>query len=102
MGLSKDKKLYVMFLIAHLYRGGAERVLSELSCNLPDNIEQVIVVYEKKITYPFKGKLRCLKSPTTSLSVWVRDCPAYVHSNNRLEYISKVKKNWLIENKLRS
>jgi glycosyltransferase involved in cell wall biosynthesis len=70
MNVSPNKK--IMFLIATLYQGGAERVLSELSCNLPDNIEQVIVVYEKKITYPFKGKLLCLKSPPNSLSVFIR------------------------------
>jgi len=70
MNVSPNKK--IMFLIATLYQGGAERVLSELSCNLPDNIEQVIVVYEKKITYPLKGKLLCLKSPPNSLSVFIR------------------------------
>ncbi|HHT9158384.1 MAG TPA: glycosyltransferase [Candidatus Brocadiaceae bacterium] len=58
----------IIFFIAHLSDGGAEKVLSELSCNFPNDIEQVIVLYEKKITYPYKGKLVSLDLPITSLS----------------------------------
>lgn len=70
MTISQNKK--VMFLSAHLSYGGAEKVLSELSCNLPDDIEQVIVLYEKEITYPYKGRLISLDSPITSLSFFNR------------------------------
>ena len=70
MTISQNKK--VMFLSAHLSYGGAEKVLSELSCNLPDDIEQVIVLYEKEITYPYKARLISLDSPITSLSFFNR------------------------------
>lgn len=62
----------IMFLIAHLSEGGAEKVLSEISCNFPDDIEQVIVLFEKKITFSCKGKLVSLESPTDSLSFFSR------------------------------
>jgi glycosyltransferase involved in cell wall biosynthesis len=61
-----------MFLCPHLSEGGAEKVLSELSCNFPDDIEQVIVLYEKKITFPHKGKLISLNSTATSLLFFTR------------------------------
>ncbi len=73
MSRYKSTKLKkVMFLCAHLSDGGAEKVLSELSCNLPIYIEQVIVLFEKKITYPYKGRLISFDSPTTSLSFFNR------------------------------
>lgn len=59
----------IMFLIAHLSDGGAEKVLSEISCNLPGDIEQVIVLYEKKIAYPHKGRCISLDLPVTSFSI---------------------------------
>lgn len=59
----------IMFLIAHLSDGGAEKVLSEISCNLPGDIEQVIVLFEKKVTFPYRGKLISLDLPVSSLSL---------------------------------
>src|SRR5439155_11127348 len=51
----------VMFLIPHLSGGGGERVLSDLSHGVGD--EAVLVVFEKKFSYPFKGRLISLDLP---------------------------------------
>ena len=46
-----------------LNEGGGERVVSELSLNLPDSIERVIVLFKKEVFYPYKGKLISLDIP---------------------------------------
>jgi len=51
----KSKK--VIFLAPLLAEGGGERVISELSLNLPENIEKVFVLFERKVDYPYKGRL---------------------------------------------
>lgn len=50
----------IIFLIPTLAGGGAERVVSELSCNMPADIEQHIVLFAPKIGYPHKSKLSSL------------------------------------------
>ncbi|MBI4122947.1 MAG: glycosyltransferase [Parcubacteria group bacterium] len=57
------QKKKILFLIPTLFRGGAERVISEVSLALPESMEPVIVVFEKKISYPYRGKLISLDSP---------------------------------------
>jgi hypothetical protein len=52
----------VAFIIGSLSGGGAERVISNLSLHLNDEIERYIVVYNcEKIGYPYKGNLIKLK-----------------------------------------
>lgn len=51
----KNKK--IIFLIPTLSMGGGERVISELSLNLPDSIERIIILFKKEIFYPYKGRL---------------------------------------------
>lgn len=48
----------VAFLIHFLRNGGAERVISNLSLNLPDNINRSIILYDASdITYQYGGNL---------------------------------------------
>ncbi|MEK7540628.1 MAG: glycosyltransferase [Patescibacteria group bacterium] len=47
----------IIFLIPTLSMGGGERVVSELSLNLPSSIERIIVLFKNDIFYPYKGKL---------------------------------------------
>ncbi|MDO8577333.1 MAG: glycosyltransferase [Candidatus Wildermuthbacteria bacterium] len=61
----------LLFLIATLYQGGGERVVSELSLNFPPEIETTILLYENKISYPFKGRLLNLNVPI-SLNFFLR------------------------------
>lgn len=51
-----------MFLIGTLSGGGAERVVSNLSQSLPDNVEKEIVLFGKnsKIDYPYSGNINYL------------------------------------------
>ncbi|HZX50254.1 MAG TPA: glycosyltransferase [Candidatus Paceibacterota bacterium] len=59
-------KKKVLFLIPTLAAGGAERVVSELSKHAPDHIELVLVVFEKKVSYEFRGRVESLAVPVTS------------------------------------
>ena len=53
----------IIFLIPTLSIGGGERVVSDLSLNLPDSIERIIVLFKNEIFYPYKGKLISLDIP---------------------------------------
>jgi glycosyltransferase involved in cell wall biosynthesis len=53
----------VLILIPTLAAGGAERVVSELSSWAPKEVDLVCVVFEKKIAYPFQGKIVSLNLP---------------------------------------
>lgn len=52
----------VIFIIGNLAGGGAERVVSNLSLNLPENLEKEIILYgeDSKVDYPYKGKITYL------------------------------------------
>jgi len=51
-----------MFLIGTLSTGGAERVVSNISMNLPTEIEKKIILFgnKAKIDYKYKGKIKYL------------------------------------------
>ncbi len=54
----------VIFFIPTLYGGGAERVVSELSCNMPNRVKQYIVVFENKAGYKHKAELIVINADT--------------------------------------
>ena len=57
----------IAFVIPTLRDGGAERVLSNMSINLDDNIDQRILVWDANdIDYPYKGELVDLDLPYSS------------------------------------
>lgn len=63
-------KKKVIFLIGTLSSGGAERVVSNLSMKLPDDIEKEIILFGDKATidYPYNGKVTFLdKAPSKGL-----------------------------------
>lgn len=47
----------VILIIPTLSMGGGERVASELSLNLPESIERIVVLFKNEVFYPYKGKL---------------------------------------------
>jgi glycosyltransferase involved in cell wall biosynthesis len=54
----------IVMVIPVLSTGGAERVVSNLSLNLPDEITRYIVLYDaSKISYPYKGTIINLNLP---------------------------------------
>jgi len=53
----KDREKKIIFFIPTLATGGAERVMSELSLNLPEDIEQFIVLFEDKVSYGHHAKI---------------------------------------------
>lgn len=52
-----------MFFSRSLEKGGGERILSELSLNLSDNIQRTIVLLGNEVSYSYKGKLITLGLP---------------------------------------
>lgn len=46
--------------------GGGERVVSEMSLNLPDSVERIIVLFKNEVFYPYKGKLISLDLPLSN------------------------------------
>jgi glycosyltransferase involved in cell wall biosynthesis len=60
----------VIFLIPHVFGGGGERVLSDLSGSLGG--ETVLVVFERRFSYPFTGRIISLDLPINRRSLWTR------------------------------
>ena len=57
--MNKEKKTAkIAFIINTLSNGGAERTISNITTNLPDEYEADIIVNDAEgTTYPFKGNL---------------------------------------------
>lgn len=92
------KKKKVLFLICHLAEDGAQRVLSELSCHLGDDIEQVLVMFENKVTYSIKDKAKCvvLDCPLTSNSFFARALN-FIQKIHRFRCVVKQEKpDWVV------
>lgn len=56
----------IIFLLPVWGGGGGEKVISDLSLNLPDTIEKIIVPFENKNYYPYKGKMISLDLPLST------------------------------------
>jgi len=61
----------LMMLVPHLSGGGGERIVADLSRNLRAD-ELVVVVFEKKFSYPYGGRLVSLDLPIQRDSVFTR------------------------------
>jgi len=62
----------IIFLIPTLSIGGGERVVSELSLNLPKSIEKTIVLFKEDISYPYKGKIISLGVNFSSKNIFLK------------------------------
>lgn len=58
------KKIFLF--IPTLSQGGCERAVSELSLRLPERLKLGIILFERKISYPFRGTLIDLHAPFSS------------------------------------
>jgi glycosyltransferase involved in cell wall biosynthesis len=56
----------IIFFLPTLSIGGGERVVSELSLNLPDSVDKTIVLFKNEVSYPYKGNLICLDIPLSN------------------------------------
>ncbi|QTL99721.1 glycosyltransferase [Iocasia frigidifontis] len=60
-------KKNIGIIIPTLSNGGAERVVSNLSCGLSENVNMKIILYDgSKIDYPYKGEIIDLNITTTN------------------------------------
>lgn len=51
----------ILFLITSLHKGGAERVLSNMSLNFPGEVESTVLLNRKyEDDYPFRGEIRTI------------------------------------------
>ncbi len=53
----------IAFFIPTLAQGGGERVVSVLSSHMPSTVSCSLIVFEKKISYPFSGEIISLEVP---------------------------------------
>ena len=60
-----------MLLVPHLSGGGGERIAADLSCNLRAD-ETVLVVFERRFDYPFRGRVVSLELPIRRESILSR------------------------------
>jgi glycosyltransferase involved in cell wall biosynthesis len=49
--------LNILFMVNSLYLGGIGRILSDVSCGLPEDIRQTFVLLENKVAYPHRGRV---------------------------------------------
>jgi len=62
----------IIFLIPTLSIGGGERVVSELSLNLPKSIDRIIVLFQKEISYPYNGNVISLNVSLSSRNLFLK------------------------------
>lgn len=78
----------VAFFIGSLSTGGAERVVSNLSINLPSYINKKIILFDDKIEYPYKGELMILNKISNNNLLY-----RFLNLLYRYQQIKKIKKN---------
>jgi len=54
-------KFRVLFILNSMNWGGIGRILSDVSCRLPESVEQIFVLLENKAVYPIRGRLIVLQ-----------------------------------------
>jgi len=87
----KRKKKNIVLYIVGLTGGGAERVVSNLSLNMPENINTTIVILNPKednVSYDYKGDLLDLQPPNHLKNIlkWKMN---YIYSIYKLSKIKK-------------
>jgi glycosyltransferase involved in cell wall biosynthesis len=54
------RRLNLIIFLPSLGWGGMGRTVSDVSCNLPENLNQTVVLLEDDVVYPYRGRLRFL------------------------------------------
>ncbi len=91
--MKSGKKLF--FLLPDLYQAGGQRVVSEISLNLPENIKQTLVLFEDRVSFPYKGNLVSLGVPL-STNFLQRICAFFVRLYRFKKIVFKEKPDWVI------
>lgn len=87
----------IILLVSTLSGGGAERVASELSLHLPDNVERSFVLLREKIDYPCSGKLRIIKNkPSKGFNIFTRLVSFFRRYSEFKQIVNEEKPDWVI------
>ena len=77
------------------YQAGGQKLVSDISLNLPENIEQTIVLFERKVSFPYKGSIISLDVPL-SLNFFKRIFGFFVRLYKFKKLIKKENPDWVI------
>lgn len=60
--MPEENKFNLLLFLSALGYGGLGRIMSDVSCRLPESVNQTIVLLQDKVMYPYRGQLRILGS----------------------------------------
>ncbi len=55
-----EAKMNLVLFLSALGYGGLGRIMSDVSCRLPENVNQTMVLLKDRVMYPYRGRLRIL------------------------------------------
>ncbi len=85
----------IFFLLPNFYQAGGHRVVSELSFNFPEDLQQTLVLFENKVSFPFKGNLISLGVPL-SKKLLRRFYSFFMRLFRFKKIVSKEKPDWVV------
>ncbi|HTY63511.1 MAG TPA: glycosyltransferase [Acidobacteriota bacterium] len=56
-----ENNFSILFVLNSMYWGGIGRIISDVSCRLPESIRQTFVLLQDKAVYPYRGRLFVLQ-----------------------------------------
>ncbi len=60
MNSAEGDEIKLILFLSSIGYGGLGRIMSDVSCRLPDDVIQTTVLLEDRVVYPHKGQLRIL------------------------------------------
>jgi len=55
-----EGKMNLILFLGAIGYGGLGRIMSDVSCRLPESVNQTVVLLENRVVYPYQGRLRIL------------------------------------------
>ena len=56
----EDSRINLILFLSAIGYGGLGRIMSDISCRLPESVNQTIILLENRIMYPHRGRVRLL------------------------------------------
>lgn len=93
--MDNKKIIKVFFLIPNFYQGGGQKIISDLSFNLPLSIKSTLVLFENKTAFPFRGNLISL-NVSLSTNFLQRACALFIRFYKFRKLVKKEKPDWVV------